>query len=265
MASQQVSNVRTTSIGTNMVNVALANDAYPQQPNLVDDLAQALGFDRDDRVEAALEFAKGVIPAVPHTRGLLDGEEVEDEPSMPIPSTWRQVGRKKKSAAIAEQLRAASLGFGTGLMVVVPVVMLLTGRLSDLSLAGMRSTPTSPIVQTASISGGPLAQRTVATTHVAVPHAGPAESTGSRLELVGVGRERIIAGDLSGAREILGRAAAADEAEAILALAETFDPNMLAAWGIRDAASDVRVARTLYAKALLKGKERARVRLEALE
>ncbi len=49
------------------------------------------------------------------------------------------------------------------------------------------------------------------------------------------------------------------------ALAETYDPNMLAAWGTRGVAADVAKARALYRKALSLGAERAQVRLDALK
>ena len=59
-------------------------------------------------------------------------------------------------------------------------------------------------------------------------------------------------------------AVSADEPEAIMALAETYDPNMLAAWGIRDVEADVERARQLYERALRAGVTTARSRLEGL-
>ena len=49
-----------------------------------------------------------------------------------------------------------------------------------------------------------------------------------------------------------------------MALAETYDPNVLAAWGVRGQIADPRTARDLYAKANLIGIPMARQRLEAL-
>jgi TPR repeat protein len=49
------------------------------------------------------------------------------------------------------------------------------------------------------------------------------------------------------------------------ALAETYDPNMLAAWGTRGVAADVAKAKALYGEALERGVARARRRLEALQ
>ena len=56
-------------------------------------------------------------------------------------------------------------------------------------------------------------------------------------------------GDVVGAREML---AAAEDGRGLVsfALAETYDPNMLAAWGTRGVAGDIARARALCRKAL---------------
>ena len=48
------------------------------------------------------------------------------------------------------------------------------------------------------------------------------------------------------------------------ALAETYDPNMLAAWGTRGVTADPAKARALYQKAFDLGMARAQYRLDAL-
>lgn len=79
------------------------------------------------------------------------------------------------------------------------------------------------------------------------------------------GQRMVAAGDVSAARDVLARAAAAGDHAAALALGETFDPNMLAAWSVRGVAPDVGAARSLYRRALAAGIGEARVRLDALE
>jgi len=74
----------------------------------------------------------------------------------------------------------------------------------------------------------------------------------------------IVAGNMKEAREALARASEGGSQIASFALAETFDPNMLAAWGLRDRVADVGAARALYAQALGAGDSRAQARLEAL-
>lgn len=84
-------------------------------------------------------------------------------------------------------------------------------------------------------------------------------------EVLALAARRIESGDIAGARELLGGADVQSVGQASFALAETYDPNMLAAWGTRGAVADVARARALYAKALNLGVGRAMVRLEGLK
>jgi hypothetical protein len=71
-------------------------------------------------------------------------------------------------------------------------------------------------------------------------------------------------GDIGGARMVLEHAAEAGNAPALFALAETYDPMILSAWGTLGTRGDVTKARALYTKALAGGIEVARDRLNAL-
>jgi hypothetical protein len=83
--------------------------------------------------------------------------------------------------------------------------------------------------------------------------------------LIAQALRRIENGDVAGAREML--AAAVDDTQGLFAfaLAETYDPKMLLAWGTRGAVADVARARALYRKALNLGVASAYERLEALK
>jgi len=76
--------------------------------------------------------------------------------------------------------------------------------------------------------------------------------------------ERIESGDVAGAREMLACADDGGQGAVFFALAETYDPNMLAAWGTRGVAADAMKARALYRKAFGLGVARAQNRLDAL-
>src|SRR5262249_62403299 len=78
-------------------------------------------------------------------------------------------------------------------------------------------------------------------------------------------KQRIDSGDVSGARDILSAAEGNAPGPISFALAETYDPNMLAAWGTRGAIADVARAKALYHKSLALGMVRAQARLEALQ
>ena len=71
-------------------------------------------------------------------------------------------------------------------------------------------------------------------------------------------------GDVSGARLLLDRAVRGGDPTAAFALAETWDPNILAALNVRGVKGDKDKARALYAQALQGGLGEARGRLAAL-
>jgi hypothetical protein len=77
-------------------------------------------------------------------------------------------------------------------------------------------------------------------------------------------RRRVDEGDVAGARQILVAADDGGKGALSFALAETYDPNMLAAWGSRGVAADVARAKALYRKALGLGVAGAQHRLDAL-
>jgi hypothetical protein len=68
-------------------------------------------------------------------------------------------------------------------------------------------------------------------------------------------------GDIGAARVVLERAAETGNARALFALAETFDPVVLSAWGTVGTRGDAARARELYAKALAGGVQEAESRL----
>ncbi len=78
-------------------------------------------------------------------------------------------------------------------------------------------------------------------------------------------RKTIRGGDIEGARIMLAKLASRGNSEAIFALAETYDPNVLAAWGTHGQESNPERARMFYSMALAQGVERAKVRIKALE
>jgi hypothetical protein len=85
-------------------------------------------------------------------------------------------------------------------------------------------------------------------------------------EALATNAERLIGeGKIAAARELLARAALSGDAAARFALAETFDPIVLAAWGVRGISADPGTAKLLYEQALAAGDTRAERRLKALK
>ena len=84
-------------------------------------------------------------------------------------------------------------------------------------------------------------------------------------EILAQAVRRVSSGDVIGARDMLAAAEDGAQGPVTFALAETYDPNMLAAWGSRGVTSDIVKARALYRKALELGVTKANMRLEALK
>jgi hypothetical protein len=221
----------------------------------------------------------------------------DDEP-MPIPSTWRQPVSNEGDRWFRQQMGAAALGLAAGLMIVVPTVLWLSGW-----IGGKQKTPSTVTAQgdfvkpsevktvkvqvrpvdrssgeTASqfVSGSVSAEAPrrpdtpamIATARVPEPAIirAPEVSQQSRAEeVLAQAARRIESGDIAGARDLLSGGEVQSVGQASFALAETYDPNMLAAWGTRGAVADVAKARALYAKALNLGVGKAMVRLEGLK
>ncbi len=78
-------------------------------------------------------------------------------------------------------------------------------------------------------------------------------------------RRRIENGDGMGGGELLIAAGSDPQGLVPYALGETYDPNMLAAWGTRGITPDVSKAKALYGEALDLGNARARRRLDELQ
>lgn len=76
-------------------------------------------------------------------------------------------------------------------------------------------------------------------------------------------RGQIAVGDIAGARLLLEPAAAQDDMDALFALAETYDPQMLRRWRVIGPRPDEAMARTLYEKAAKRGHAEAAARLSA--
>ena len=92
----------------------------------------------------------------------------------------------------------------------------------------------------------------------------PDHSQTSQNDVIAQASRRLESGDVAGARELLAAAEDGSQGPVLFALAETYDPNMLAAWGTRGIAADVARARALYRKAVILGVASAHGRLTAL-
>jgi len=217
----------------------------------------------------------------------------DDEP-MPIPSTWRQPKPSEDDPWFRQQMGAAVLGLIAGLVIVVPAVLWLSGWLGPQKAKPAPNAQTAatatevrsgeiktvkvqvrPVEKPSEVAAqyvtGSMEPRPVAETKTETEQnalASPAKLVDPRVraeELIAQAMRRVERGDVTGAREMLATANDAAPGPVNFTLAETYDPNMLAAWGSRGVAADVAKARALYRKALDLGVPRAQARLDQLK
>jgi hypothetical protein len=169
-----------------------------------------------------------------------------DDEHLPRLSTWGAKPSRGPGwlARLAERLTSGAPRLMTGVGAAAMLVLASVGAIN--SFANLNPDSNAQLAAMSAESLPPTASATVA-------------------ELVNQSKRMIDRGDISAARNLLKPAAAAGEAAAVMALAETFDPNMLAAWGARGQTADTAAAKMLYAEALLAGVIKARQRLEALK
>ena len=226
------------------------------------------------------------------------GEAADDEP-MPIPSTWREPSYDD-DRSYRQQMGAALLGLAAGLMIVVPTVLWMSGwfearrsnpatphiaaaiepKIAEVRTMKVQVHPVEkPVEAAAQYVTGSVAPRATIEAVPAVADQPAASALAAKFaeptpadvqahqhnDLIAQASRRLENGDVMGAREMLAAAEDGSQGPVLFALAETYDPNMLAAWGTRGVAADVARARALYRKALSLGVASAHGRLEALK
>ena len=223
----------------------------------------------------------------------------DDEP-LPIPSTWREPLARDDDRWFHQQMCATVLGLIAGLMIVVPAVLWLSGffspqrsetsasraadarsasatRFAEVKTARVPVRPTNPARPAERL---PESEAQFAKESVEQSSPAPVEAKSPPMvpiiaaaQLIGPNQARIDgllaqvtqhieSGDVTGARDLL--ADDGGQGAVSFALAETYDPNMLAAWGTRGVVADAGKARALYQKAFSLGVARAQNRLDAL-
>jgi hypothetical protein len=178
--------------------------------------------------------------------------------------------------AYAYHARATAFGFLSGCIVVLPLVLWQSGRFGDVGArflwrysvaqSDSRGIPASAVAGGATsplpvlLSAPRPAERPATILEASADAA--RQSVASKLEAV---RGLIGEGDVLRARDALLDSDLVSEAEAVYLLAETYDPNVLAALGLVHVKAEVERARRLYEQALGGGFMGARQRLDNLQ
>ncbi|MGF6313247.1 hypothetical protein ABIB82_007354 [Bradyrhizobium sp. i1.8.4] len=113
------------------------------------------------------------------------------------------------------------------------------------------------------VAANPVTERAPATPARGVAQPST-EQAAEAAALVARASSLVRQGDVGAARLVLERAVEMGSAQASFALAETYDPLVLAKWGTYGTRGDARRARDLYARADAAGIQEAKSRLEAL-
>ena len=246
-----------------------------QQARLVDDLARAL--------KETADTASSIRPAPSKLE--LEERERDQEPAAGMPQVLKSMAVQAGYALAKPDaydrwlsgrewwrlrrslLSPAGSALGIGILVIsaLSAVVELAGLRNwsppseQQAAAGMRT-----LVSTSDFAQRP-GERTVTRFYPTLSDPVPAPVFSAEDDLLLARSAALIArGDILGARSLLARAASDGSFAARFALAETFDPNTLAAWGSRDPLADVVLARRLYEQALAAGDARAARRIEAM-
>lgn len=187
--------------------------------------------------------------------------------------------RTARAEAYRFQVAMALLGFVGGTILVVPAVLWLTPARQPSSGAVSRPVP-AVVAQAASgnVASAPVPVPPPWTTEHELPaapapveapppivaRANPLPSPEQR-RAIEAARGLIRSGQLQAAREALTRPGLADIGEVAFMLAETYDPNVLAALGVTVVRAEADTARRYYEAALARGITAAAHRLEGLD
>jgi hypothetical protein len=292
--TQELAQLLAASIAQNQAN-RIISSGMPSNAELTS-LAQLVSAASEQRTLAPV-FKDGLSAlsyARPQSRQALNDAiepdlPPDDEP-MPIPSTWREPVRSDDQRWYRQQMGAAFLGLIAGLMIVVPSVLWLSGRIGPLKPGAPAehqlavASAMAPEIKTLKVQVRPVekqvenavqyiassddghTQQPIEQASLAAPDVTERLVEARRVEeVLAQAARRVSGGDVTGARDMLAAAEDGAQGPVTFALAETYDPNMLAAWGSRGVSSDVVRAKALYRKALELGVARAHLRLEALE
>ena len=181
-----------------------------------------------------------------------------------IADALRLRARNGPAAAFLHHGQAMFRGFLAGAAVIVPAVLWSTGQFMASEDRGPRPTVVRQAGLVAEV--GPVLMSAPASVRKL---AMLERSEDERRELldrtIADARDLLLVGRVHDARKVLAEAAVQATPEGAFALAETYDPNVLAANDIRGVNAEVDHARRLYTTALIGGIEGARQRLAALQ
>jgi hypothetical protein len=186
----------------------------------------------------------------------------QDDPELRLPAAWYT-----KPQEAAGRARGLSAERYTLLIRGAAVACLTTAAALLIWLSTMSSAPfsSSPQAPPASLMSSFAAQPASFSTAGRPSRDPPSQDQISTARILAVAERFVATGDVLAARAMLQDRAGLGEPRALFALAETYDPHMLASWATRDAEASITYARFLYEAARRGGVAEAQPRLDALK
>lgn len=213
-------------------------------------------------------------PQAPFSSGTDFGREIDGADRVSVADALRnRLDRTARADALRYHLGMGLIGFLGGLALVVPFVLWSSGATTTSDASGLSTPAALSDAVTADTSRRPalVSVPTIAARESAVGAAGITHSESLRgsasdtIETIETARNHIRAGEIEAARRLLSQPEIAGSSHALFMLAETYDPNVLAALGATGVLAEAEMARRYYQAALDEGVEAAAPRLEALE
>lgn len=236
-ATEPLKRVVALVIGTSQPSAGINGVPASETPKLVVEGADAgphdeigLGVKLKGTAEGALVFVSGLAAGTTLSTG----------------HAWGETGWTVQAADLDKTVLRPPHGF-VGMMQYTLTLRLADGRSADRQMLRLQW---DQAANGGSPARGTSAPRQLATEEIAT--------------LLKRGEELFKTGDLAGARLLLQRAAEAHDPVGTLALATTYDPNVLEELGVRGVAGDTATARAWYEKAREYGSREAPRRLELL-
>jgi len=215
-------------------------------------------------------------PTAPRTSDTDFGREVHGETLSLSEALRKRTGQVARAEAFRYQLGMGLIGFFCGLFIVVPTVLWmapsqsLEARDRGLPLRGFAEASSGGATTLPSLISAPTtvdrkSTPAAASTHWKADERPVAEADAGVENQIETARSLIRADQIPAARRLLKQSELQDSGRALFMLAETYDPNVLAALGATGVVAEAQIARRYYEAALAEGVEAAAPRLEALE
>ena len=191
-------------------------------------------------------------------------QEVSD---LRLPAAW--YAKPKEVVEIGDHLTSEHHGF---LIRAAAAACLTTATGLLVWLGTMSTQPAAPPaprteIHIPALASGFAPARSAVPTPVEAARPASAPATQDQIttaQILAVAERFVATGDVLAARAMLQDRAGSGEPRALFALAETYDPHMLASWSAGDAEPSVTYARFLYEAARRGGIAEAQTRIEAL-